>query len=278
MEIKITILIDNHSQQDLLAEHGFALWIKAGGEHILFDTGQSEEALEHNAKALGIDLAQTDKLVLSHGHYDHTGGLPAVLRQSPHVHVYCHPTALRARYSIREGQVKPVQMPYKSVVALKELPSQRLHWLRRGSVLNSVVRVSGPIPRRTEYETAGGPFFLDPAGRHEDVIEDDIALWLRTASGIIACLGCAHAGLINTLNYGLELNRDINLNTVIGGFHLLEADQKRMNKSISALRRFDMKKIIPCHCTGDLAKTKLAEALADRVDFGRAGTVLKFHV
>jgi len=277
LEIKITILIDNNSDDGLFSEHGFALWIEAGGDNILFDTGQSQAALENNAKALGIDLAQTDKLVLSHGHYDHTGGLPAVLRQNQKVHVYCHPTALRSRYSIRDGQVKSVQMPYESVIALNELPDERLHWLRNTSLLNSMVRISGPIPRRTKYENAGGPFYLDPTGRKEDIIEDDIALWLRTSHGIIVCFGCAHAGLINTLKYGLELNRDLQLNTIIGGFHLLEASRERMDKSISALNEFGFKKIIPCHCTGEQAKKRLEEVFRERVNTGRAGTVFTFQ-
>jgi len=275
--IKITILIDNNAEEGLMSEHGLALWIEAGGDHILFDTGQSEKALEHNAKTLGIDLAKTDKLVLSHGHYDHTGGLPAVLRQNQKVHVYCHPTALRARYSIRDGQAKAVQMPCQSVIALNELPAEQLHWLRNSSLLNGLVRISGPIPRRTKYETAGGPFFLDPAGRKEDIIEDDISLWLRTSTGIIVCLGCAHAGLINTLNYGLELNRDLRLNTIIGGFHLLEANQIRMEKSITALNQIGFKRIIPCHCTGEEAKTKLEQVFPKRVNTGRAGKVLTFQ-
>ena len=87
--VKITILVDNRAGEGLLAEHGLSLWIEADGKRILFDTGQG--ALEFNARVLGVDLGETDALVLSHGHYDHTGGIPAVLRVARNVEIFSIP-------------------------------------------------------------------------------------------------------------------------------------------------------------------------------------------
>ncbi len=273
----ITVLVDNQAREGLLSEHGFALWIEAGGERILFDTGQSEGVLEHNAGALGIDLAQADKLVLSHGHYDHTGGLPLVLRKNRNIQVYCHPTILRPRYSIKQTEVKSVQIPFQSVVALNELPKQQIHWLRNGSLLNSAIKASGPIPRRTKYETPGGSFFLDPAGKQRDKIEDDLALWLRTRGGLVVCAGCAHAGLINTLRQALQHNRDLKIHTIIGGFHLGNADQNRLQRTFDAIDQMGFERIVPCHCTGERATALLRERFGQRISSGKAGNTYRFR-
>ena len=102
---------------------------------MLFDTGQGP-ALPVNARALGVDLRETDLLVLSHGHYDHTGGIPHVLHVAPNAHVYCHPGVVQPRYSLRNGSPKPVHMPSKSMAALDRLPEQYLHWTSAAIMLS----------------------------------------------------------------------------------------------------------------------------------------------
>ncbi len=100
--IKLRILVDNETRDGLIAEHGFSLLIEVDGEKILFDTGQTN-ALFLNAEQLGVTLEELDTLVLSHGHYDHTGGLPRLLRISHNVRVYCHAAAFLPRYSKKKG-------------------------------------------------------------------------------------------------------------------------------------------------------------------------------
>jgi 7,8-dihydropterin-6-yl-methyl-4-(beta-D-ribofuranosyl)aminobenzene 5'-phosphate synthase len=122
-KIDITILVDNQAGPGLTTEHGFSLWIETDDRHILFDTGQGP-ALPSNARALGVDLRKTDVLVLSHGHYDHTGGIPHVLHVAPNAHVYCHPGVVQPRYSLRNGSPKPAHMPSESMAALGRLPEK----------------------------------------------------------------------------------------------------------------------------------------------------------
>ena len=107
---KLTIIVDNKAAEGLLCEHGFAVWIEVAGRRLLFDTGQGA-AIAGNADMLGIDLRTADALVLSHGHYDHTGGVPLLIARAPTAEIYAHPAATGPRYSLRDGVAKQIAMP-----------------------------------------------------------------------------------------------------------------------------------------------------------------------
>lgn len=192
---RITILIDNQAVAGCEAEHGFSLWLETEGRRILFDTGQGESFIR-NAETLGIDPGLTDTIVPSHGHYDHSGGLPQLLRRARKADLYCHPAAVSARYSIRNGRPRNLRMPSTSLIALDRLPLEQLHWLQRPQPLTGCIGLSGPIPRVSGFEDTGGPFYLDRQGLRADPIDDDLALWVRTGGGLIVIVGCAHAGLV----------------------------------------------------------------------------------
>jgi 7,8-dihydropterin-6-yl-methyl-4-(beta-D-ribofuranosyl)aminobenzene 5'-phosphate synthase len=138
------------------------------------------------------------------------------------------------------------------------------------------VGVSGPIPRETSYESMSGPFYLDPEGKREDRHDDEIALWIRTSRGVVVCTGCCHAGLVNTLNHVYRLNGGMRIRAAIGGFHLLDADRSRLDKTTAALLLIDPDAVIPCHCTGDAATAALERALGDRVSPGAGGAAYRF--
>jgi 7,8-dihydropterin-6-yl-methyl-4-(beta-D-ribofuranosyl)aminobenzene 5'-phosphate synthase len=271
---KITILVDNQAGEGLVAEHGLSLWIETEGTRVLFDTGQGS-ALPTNAPALGIDVGRTDILVLSHGHYDHTGGIPHVLQQARNTNVYCHPGVVHPRYSIKNGVPKPIQMPRESMTAIGRLPAGQLHWVEQPFFLSEKIGVTGPIPRETTYENTGGPFYLDREGERADPIEDDLALWIRTDDGLIVCVGCCHAGLVNTMNHVRHLNNGLRVRAVIGGLHLINASRQRLDQTIGALRLLEPDLAVPCHCTGERAVTMLQDALGERVSPGAAGMTFR---
>jgi 7,8-dihydropterin-6-yl-methyl-4-(beta-D-ribofuranosyl)aminobenzene 5'-phosphate synthase len=273
--IAITILVDNQAGPGLTTEHGFSLWIEADGRHILFDTGQGP-ALPVNARTLGVDLRQTDMVVLSHGHYDHTGGIPHVLHVAPNAHVYCHPGVVQPRYSLRNGSPKPAHMPSASMAALDRLPEKHLRWTSEAVMLSSTIGLTGPIPRQTTFEDTGGAFFLDPEARHADPIEDDLALWIKTDQGLVVCVGCCHAGIINTLTHVRRLSGVAPIRAIIGGLHLLNADDRRLNHTLSAMQTMPIETVIPCHCTGDRAMDELDAVMGAKMRRSSSGATHHF--
>jgi 7,8-dihydropterin-6-yl-methyl-4-(beta-D-ribofuranosyl)aminobenzene 5'-phosphate synthase len=261
--VRITVLVEDRSSRgDLIAEHGLSLWVEADGLRILFDTGQSGAFLS-NAHVLGVAAERPDALVLSHGHYDHTGGLPFLSGDHEPARLYLHPAAVTPRYSRRpSASPKPIGMPSASAAAINRM-GRRVVWTNEPTRISDHVGVAGPIPRNTTYEDTGGPFFLDPQCSKPDRIIDDQALWIETPRGPVVVLGCAHAGVVNTLDHLAALLGATHFYAVVGGMHLLHANEERLDKTVRALKRYSVEVLAPCHCTGTAAINYLKDRLPD---------------
>jgi len=273
-QAKLTIVVDNQAAEGLVSEHGFSAWLEITGRRLLFDTGQGA-ALADNADELGIALGTVDTLVLSHGHYDHSGGVPLVLSRASTAQVYLHPAATGCRYSLRDGVARSVAMP-KAARARLEDRSTNVRWITEELQLATDLGLTGPIARLTDYEDTKGPFFLDADGMQLDLIEDDLALWLRTDRGLVVLVGCSHAGLINTLRQAQRQSKERRLHAVVGGFHLKEASESRVARTVAELQELGPELIVPCHCTGEVAVEKLRHSFGERVVPGFAGAAFKF--
>lgn len=270
--VRITILVDDRAGPGLAPEHGLALWVEAAGKRVLFDTGQGGAFLE-NAGKLGIDLATADVVVLSHGHYDHTGGLAAALSLARLAKVYLHPSALGAKYSFHRGAARMIGMPEGSRAALSNLPEERRFYARQASEIVRGLGLTGQIPRTSGFEDVAGPFYLDGAGTVPDGLEDDLAMWIDTPKGLVVMTGCAHAGLVNTLGHVRRISGRDRIRAVIGGFHLGGASGLRLARTAEALRALEPDRIVPGHCTGEAATGYLAGLLGEIVEPGMAGQV-----
>jgi 7,8-dihydropterin-6-yl-methyl-4-(beta-D-ribofuranosyl)aminobenzene 5'-phosphate synthase len=269
-KLRITIICDNHSRQtDLKTDHGLAFWIEADNTRILFDTGQVD-SLQTNAAVLGIELSSADFIVLSHGHYDHTGGLDYAISRAPNAEIYCHPDVIIPRFSLHpDNSIHSIGITDASKMALSK--SSTVKWVTNSTAITESIFLTGPIPRKTRFENTGGLFFLDEQLKEQDLIEDDCAVWIKTASGLIVLTGCCHSGLVNTLDYISDLSKGTSVDTVMGGFHLLKASKERLNATCDYLFDAGIRRIVPCHCTGDAAVESLEKRFGNKVIRGTAG-------
>ena len=275
--IRITTLVENTARgRDILAEHGLAFWIEAGPKRVLFDTGQGQ-VLAHNASKLGIPLQLTESIVLSHGHYDHTGGLKHALQASPTAKVYVHPAAFEPKY-IRnsDGTAREIGMRFLDENKVRE-KSDELIWTKEPTEICPGLFVTGEIPRVTDFEDTGGAFFLDEQCQQPDPLIDDQAMFFDSPRGTVVLLGCAHSGVINTLQYIRRLTDNRPFHTIMGGMHLLSASEKRMDKTVSELRQLGVQRLLPAHCTGFAAILRLSNEFPGRCAPCSVGTVLELE-
>ena len=158
-KIKVTVMVENTaSGEGMIPEHGICFWIEIGSIKVIFDTGQSG-ALLNNARILGVSLEQTEFVVLSHGHYDHTGGLKAVLQLSHNPKVYAHQAAFQPKFACNEyGQSRAIGMPSMNEKSVRKIAGDVIFTTKPTQIADRLF-VTGEIPRVTEFEDTGGPFF-----------------------------------------------------------------------------------------------------------------------
>ena len=263
-DLRITVISENTVRRtDLLAEHGLAFWIEADGRRLLFDTGQGK-VLRQNARQLEIPLDTAEMVVISHGHFDHTGGLKDVLDLNAGIDLYLHPAALEKKYHREKTPPhRSIGIPGLDEQALRRRV-RNLTWTRDPRELIEGVHLTGEIPRRNDFEDTGGPFYLDELCAEPDPLVDDHALYVETSAGLVVILGCAHSGVVNTLDYVAELTAGHPVLAVLGGMHLLRATPERLEATVTAFERYGVERIGTAHCTGMRAATYLWTRLPER--------------
>ncbi|MGD9534744.1 MAG: MBL fold metallo-hydrolase [Candidatus Nitrosocosmicus sp.] len=283
-----------------IAEHGFSAFIRAvchdkdnaiDNENIvLFDCGTSENGVIHNSDILGIDFNSMHSIVLSHGHFDHFTGLSHILgRIDKPMRMICHPDAFLKRWIVFPNGKDKARLPFLNI---DELERQKLNIIcKKGPSLlskddiedykdtlnreteNSIptLVITGQIPRHTTYEK-GFPlqYKEDPANGclvHDPLVNDDQAIIANIKDkGLIIISGCAHAGIINTINYAKSLTGINRVFAVVGGFHLTGGGiyEDAIEPTIRELKTMNANYLVPCHCTGWKATNRIIQEFPDR--------------
>lgn len=274
---KITVLCENSAggMVGVLGEHGFAALIEKDGEKVLLDTGQGL-TLANNAQMLRVNLSEVKKIALSHGHYDHTGGLPHVLFPPRLVEITAHPDIFSEHYA----EIETPFGKHNFFIGIKYEKSFLEHTLlgtfnfQTGFYeLSPGIFFSGEIARTTDFEQ-GDPRLKLKQGTDfiPDPLLDDASLLIETDKGPLVILGCAHAGVINILKHFSEQTGHKKFYGVIGGTHLeFAVHGPQLEKTIEALESFEPELIAVSHCTGQKAAAICQQHFQERFQFANAG-------
>ncbi len=262
--LKLTIICENrvYHRRGLVAEHGWAVFVESAAGNFLFDTGQGP-ALLRNARELGLDLGTCDAVIVSHHHWDHTGGLRDLLGLTGPVDVFAHPDLFKESYRLKNGVVEPTGIPFS-----REELEQRGARFRFGRSFCEVAEglfLTGEIPRVTPFEKGDLSLLVRRGGETvPDPILDDQALVAVRDDGLVVLLGCSHSGVVNTLRHVREKTGLSRIRALIGGTHLGPLPEAEIERSIAALKEFDIGLIGAAHCTGEGPGRRLAEEFGDR--------------
>jgi len=275
MKSKITTLVENtvaQSGKKLIGEHGLSFYIEMESNKILFDTGQNL-AIANNAQVLGIDLSLVDTVILSHGHYDHTGGLKSLLACNRDFTLYAHPDVFGQKVKGADDNFKYIGIPVEK--NFLEEKGIEIKLGKKAVQIAPGIMTTGEIPLENDFEGLESVFYIKKQnGVIADTLTDDQAVILDTDKGLTVLLGCSHRGVINTLNHVARLTGKKSIHALLGGLHLGKASEAKLSKIMDHLRGFGLEKIGVGHCTGTRAFVALSNEFPNRVFLNTVGNVV----
>jgi 7,8-dihydropterin-6-yl-methyl-4-(beta-D-ribofuranosyl)aminobenzene 5'-phosphate synthase len=274
---------DGQTSVGLRAEHGFSALVTvrrdATTTSLLFDTGLSPDAMVVNADRLGIDLLDVQGVVLSHGHFDHAGGLAGLATRSGGVRslpMVVHPMAWTRRRLAVPG-AEPLEMPTLSRRALEAEGFALVERRQPSLLVDGCVLITGEVDRTTEYERgmpAAHEAWTGTAWRHDPDVVDDQALVVHVRGrGLVVLTGCGHAGAVNIARHAQRLTGVPHVAALLGGLHLGgPAFEPVIGPTVEALTAMELSLVVPGHCTGWRAQHALAAALPNAWTAGSSGS------
>lgn len=247
--LKITLLSENCSNKsELSAEHGFSLYIEADNQKIIFDTGASELYIE-NGEKLGIDFTAVEAVVLSHGHYDHVGGLAKIGGQN----IYCHKDIFLKKYKYEHGRYKDIGIAF-SEAAYSSNNNLEINYVDKEHELFPDVLLLTDFQKKEQknyfYIVKNNKFVADD-------FADELIMTFNTNKGLVIITGCAHSGIVNIIERALAVNKTKNIYALLGGFHLSKLTEQENKQVAEKINEYNIDNIGISHCTGGLLKKHL---------------------
>lgn len=235
--VKISILNDNTPGRNFLSEHGLSYLVQTNHNKVLLDAGPGY-VFKTNADRLGEDLSDLNAVILSHGHWDHGNGL----KYLNGVPLFAHPNVFMKRYhSDREGSYVGLEMEQADFEKRFDM-----HLSDKPFQIGRNIWFLGEVPRLNPFE-AKSTAFVDDKG-NEDYIMDDTGIAIKTSKGLIVISGCAHAGIVNTINHAINITGVDKIRAVLGGFHL-KKNNELTRLTVRAIKKLNVKDVYPAHCT-----------------------------
>jgi len=274
--LKVHILAENRVvKRGLLAEQGLSLFIEKDDRAILFDTGQSSVYC-HNAKAMGVDLKSADYIVLSHGHYDHCGGLQYFPFGDKAPSIYIHTDAFIRKYvSIGKNlSYREIGIPWK--ISEHRRIEEGIVYTRQALTIEKGIMILGEVPYSNDFEEVSGSFYIEKDGSMiRDMMLDEQMLIIEDDGEIAVFLGCSHRGVINGLNYARKLFSDKSIKLLVAGMHLGDVTPIRLQKTMQHLKDMNIRKVVPLHCTGFGAMCEMKRFLGENCQICSAGDTIE---
>lgn len=269
-----------------LAEHALSLIITAVVENtsrrIVLDAGCSPEALPHNIEFGGVNLDDVSDVVISHGHEDHMGALPRLLERMPvGTNVYAHPAAFHTPRFYLADSDELLEQPVFEREWISSADANLIETPGPMLIGDDLFLITGEIPRENDFEKAlpGSVMKKDGEIVPDVIVDDQAVILVLKQHGLVVLTGCAHAGIINTVEYARRLTGVDQVHAIMGGFHLSGQPFKNaLDPTLTALKRIDPNVLVPMHCTGMEAKLLLHGHMPDRIKVSGVGTTFRFPI
>ncbi|MGM0500593.1 MAG: MBL fold metallo-hydrolase [Bacillota bacterium] len=276
MSIKITTLVENKTGENLALKsaHGLSFLIERDDELFLFDTAQHDLVVK-NAKELGYDLSQLDKIIISHNHYDHGGGLKSLISNYGPQNIVVHEEFFNEKYGVEKIKQEYLGINYDRKTLVKT-GSEISEISDDITYITENIFIAANFKRETNFEKVNKRFYIKDNGEMVlDYFRDEIALGIESSKGLIILLGCSHPGVVNIISSIIEKTDNENIHCILGGTHLIEGGEKRIYKTLDYIKSIDVDYLGFSHCTGEEAEKIFEQEMPNKFFHNNTGAEIE---
>lgn len=270
--MKVVFLSENKTDRPpYIGEHGLSIYIETDGKKLLFDGGASNLFMKH-AKEKKIDLSLVDHAIVSHGHYDHTGGFPDFIELNKTAPIHLHPEGFHEVYGEENGKLDEEACSILWTQEQRKLLEPRISLSKDPVYISEDIVISGEIPEEYGNESVEDFHIKNEDGSYiKDSMAHEQFLMVREQRKLYLFFGCSHKGIFPALKYARNFFPFEEIELLVAGMHLYNADIEQVDDIIKELQTFNIQKIMPVHCTGIHAIARMKEMDHERVIIATVG-------